>query len=126
MVLLVALAAAVLASLAVGTRAIPPAEVLQILLGNDTGANASVINDLRVPRTLIGLVAGAALGVSGALIQAVTRNPLADPGILGVNAGAAFAMAIGTGLAGVTGSFGTLALAYAGAFGASVLVYAIG
>lgn len=125
-VLLVALAAAVLASLAVGTRAIPPAEVLQILLGNDTGANASVINDLRVPRTLIGLVAGAALGVSGALIQAVTRNPLADPGILGVNAGAAFAMAIGTGLAGVTGSFGTLALAYAGAFGASVLVYAIG
>jgi iron complex transport system permease protein len=124
--LLVALAAAVLAGLAVGARAIPPAEVLQILLGNDTGANAAVIHDLRVPRTLIALVAGAALGVSGALIQAVTRNPLADPGILGVNAGAAFALAIGTGLAGVTGSLGTLGLAYAGAFGASVLVYAIG
>jgi len=116
----------VIASLAVGARAIPPLEVVQILLGADTGQNAMVIHDLRIPRTLIALVAGAALGVSGALIQAVTRNPLADPGILGVNAGAAFALAMGTGLGGVTGSLGTLGLAYAGAFGASVLVYAIG
>ncbi len=115
-----------IASLAVGARAIPPLEVVQILLGADTGQNAMVIHDLRIPRTLIALVAGAALGVSGALIQAVTRNPLADPGILGVNAGAAFALAMGTGLGGVTGSLGTLGLAYAGAFGASVLVYAIG
>lgn len=124
--LLAALGVAVIASLAVGARAIPPLEVVQILLGADTGQNAMVIHDLRIPRTLIALVAGAALGVSGALIQAVTRNPLADPGILGVNAGAAFALAIGTGLGGVTGSLGTLGLAYAGAFGASVLVYAIG
>lgn len=124
--LLAALGVAVIASLAVGARAIPPLEVVQILLGADTGQNAMVIHDLRIPRTLIALVAGAALGVSGALIQAVTRNPLADPGILGVNAGAAFALAMGTGLGGVTGSLGTLGLAYAGAFGASVLVYAIG
>ena len=125
-ILLVALVVAVIASLAVGARAIPPLEVVQILLGADTGQNTVVINELRIPRTLIGIVAGIALGVAGALIQAVTRNPLADPGILGVNAGAAFALAIGTGLAGVGGALGTLLLAYTGAFMASVLVYAIG
>ncbi|MFT4228604.1 FecCD family ABC transporter permease [Micropruina sp.] len=124
--LLVVLGLAVIASLAVGARAIPPLEVLQILLGQNTGQNAVVVTDLRMPRTLIAIVAGAALGVAGALIQAVTRNPLADPGILGVNAGAAFALAMGTGLAGVSGPFGTLTLAFVGAFGASVLVYLIG
>jgi len=125
-ILLAALMLAVIASLAVGARAIPPLEVVQILFGSDTGQNAVVINELRIPRTLIGIVAGVALGVAGALIQAVTRNPLADPGILGVNAGAAFALAVGTGLAGVSGALGTLLLAYTGAFTASVLVYAIG
>lgn len=124
--LLVALGLATVAGLAVGARSIPPLEVLQILLGSDTGPNAVVINELRFPRTVIAIVAGAALGVAGALIQAVTRNPLADPGILGVNSGAAFAMAVGTGLLGVSGAVGTLTLAYVGAFGASLLVYAIG
>ena len=119
-------AGATIASLASGARSIPPLEVLQILLGNDTGQNAVVVTQLRVPRTLIAIVAGAALGVAGALIQAVTRNPLADPGILGVNAGAAFALAMGTGLLGVSGALGTLTLAYFGAFAASLLVYAIG
>ena len=124
--LLAALGVATIASLAIGARSIPPLEVLQILLGNDTGQGAVVVTQLRVPRTLIAIVAGAALGVAGALIQAVTRNPLADPGILGVNAGAAFALAIGTGLLGVSGALGTLTLAYLGAFAASLLVYAIG
>ena len=78
----------VLASLAIGARAIPPAEVVQILLGQNTGQNAVVITELRMPRTLIAIVAGAALGVAGALIQAVTRNPLADPYLFGVSAGA--------------------------------------
>ncbi len=124
--LLAVLAVAIIAGLAVGARAIPPLDVLQILFGTGTGQDAMVIRNLRVPRTLIGIVAGAALGVAGALIQAVTRNPLADPGILGVNAGAAFALAIGTGLGGVSGALGTLGLAYLGAFVASLLVYAIG
>lgn len=125
--LLVALGIAVIASLAIGARGIPPLEVLQVLFGADTTSqNALVILDQRIPRTLIGLVAGAALGVAGGLIQAVTRNPLADPGILGVNAGAAFALALGTGLVGVRGPLGTLLLAFAGAFVASVLVYLIG
>ena len=124
--LLVALSVAIIASLAVGARPIPPLEVVRTLLGGETGQNAMVIHQLRIPRTLIAIVAGAALGVAGALIQAVTRNPLADPGILGVNAGAAFALALGTGLAGVSGALGTLGLAYLGAFTASVVVYAIG
>jgi ABC-type Fe3+-siderophore transport system permease subunit len=124
--LLVALGVGVIASLAIGARSIPPLEVLQILLGDDTGQNAIVVSQLRAPRTWIAVVAGAALGVAGALIQAVTRNPLADPGILGVNAGAAFALAMGTGLLGVSGALGTLTLAYLGAFAASLLVYAIG
>lgn len=123
---LVLLGGAVVASFAVGARSIPPLEVLQILLGHDTGQNATVVLQLRVPRTLIGLVVGAALGVAGALIQAVTRNPLADPGILGVNSGAAFALAVGTGLGLAAGPLATLSLAFAGAFAASLVVYAIG
>lgn len=125
-VVLVLLVGAVLASIAVGARSIPPLEVLQILTGQDTGQNAVVVLQLRVPRTLIGLVVGAALGVAGALIQAVTRNPLADPGILGVNSGAAFALAVGTGLGLAAGPLATLSLAFVGAFAASLLVYAIG
>ncbi len=124
--LLTVLGVAVIASLAIGARAIPPLEVLQILLGHDNGQNTVVVYQLRLPRTLIAIVAGTSLGVAGALIQSVTRNPLADPGILGVNAGAAFALAMGTGLVGISGALGTLTLAYLGAFVASVLVYAIG
>lgn len=124
--LLAALAIAVFLSLAIGARAIPLSEVMEALRGDASGQTSLVVNGLRVPRTLIGLVAGASLGVAGTLIQAVTRNPLADPGILGVNAGAAFALAVGTGVAGVSGAMGTLGLAYLGAFLATVLVYAIG
>lgn len=126
LVLLAVLTLSAIAGLTLGARQVPPLEVLQILLGDHTGPNAVVVAELRVPRTLIAVVAGMALGVSGGLIQAVTRNPLADPGILGVNAGAAFALALGTGLLGVQGAMGTLGLAYAGAFAASLLVYAIG
>ncbi|RII96236.1 Fe(3+)-siderophore ABC transporter permease, partial [Clavibacter michiganensis subsp. insidiosus] len=81
---------------------------------------------LRVPRTLVGLAAGLALGVAGALIQAVTRNPLADPGILGVTAGSAFAVAVATGVLGVTAVSGYLWFAFAGALAAAVVVYVVG
>ena len=66
-----------------------------------------MVRDMRLPRTALGLVAGAALGVAGALIQAMTRNPLADPGILGVNAGAAFLVALAVGTFGVTALWDT-------------------
>ena len=91
-----------LASLAIGARAIDPLTIVDVLLGSTTGrsttglgapeVDAIVIVELRIPRTLIGLAAGAALGLAGAVMQGVTRNPIADPGLLGVNAGASFAV----------------------------------
>src|SRR5688572_11764442 len=77
----------VLLSLAVGTRSIPLGTVADALTGGGaTSDDALVVRDLRLPRTILGLGVGAALGLAGALMQALTRNPLADPGLLGVNA----------------------------------------
>lgn len=123
----VALALVCLAGLAIGARAIPPADVLAVLTGRTpAGSDATVVLGLRLPRTVVGVLAGVGLGVAGALVQAVTRNPLADPGILGTNSGAAFALAMGAGFAGVAGPFGQLALAFGGALAATLLVYAVG
>ena len=85
-----------------------------------------VVVDLRGPRTVIGLVAGAALGVAGTLMQGVTRNPLADPGILGVNAGASLLVVVAIAVFGVSSASGYVWFAFAGAALATVLVYAIG
>jgi len=79
----------------------------------------------RWDRTLLGLAAGAALGLSGALLQGLTRNPLADPGILGINAGASFAMVLGMSVFGVSDLQGYVWYAFAGAAAAMVLVHAI-
>lgn len=124
--LTVALLLAVTAGLAVGAANIPLSDVSAALRGDGSEQTTLVVRDLRLPRTLIGLTAGLALGVAGALVQAVTRNPLADPGILGLNAGAAFAVAVGTGVVGLSGSLDTLGLAFFGALLATVVVYAIG
>lgn len=123
--MLAALVAASAVSLAVGKGFIPVADVLAGIAdpGHDAGA---VMWSLRIPRTVMGLVAGAALGACGALIQALTRNPLADPGILGVNAGAAFAITLAIAFAGLASPWGYVWFAIAGAFGATVAVYAIG
>ena len=120
-----AVAAAVLLSLAVGTRPVPPSAVLDALLHGGSSPDALVVRSLRLPRTEIGLTAGAALGVAGAALQAVTRNPLADPGILGLSQGAAagVVLAIATGLA--SGFGGYVWYAFAGAVLAACLVYGI-
>ncbi len=127
--LLVALAALVLAvllSIMIGANPLPIAQVLQALSGPD-GSDASIIVwTLRVPRTIVGILVGASFGVAGALIQALTRNPLADTGILGVNAGAGFAVTIGVGLFGLTGITGYVWFAFIGAAAATVVVYVIG
>lgn len=99
------LAAICLLSIAVGTKYIPLTEVWNGLFAYDDSNNAVIIRELRVPRTVLGLIVGIALGISGALIQAMTRNPLADPGILGVNAGAAFFVTLAVGLLGFAGIF---------------------
>jgi iron complex transport system permease protein len=120
------LAIAVLASLAVGAKSIPPAAVWDALW-SPTGTNDDiVVRSLRIPRTLLGVLVGVALGVAGALMQGHTRNPLADPGLLGVNAGAAFAVVVGIYALGVTSLFGYVWFAFAGAFVASVLVFLLG
>lgn len=120
------LAALCLASVAVGTEYIPLGSVWHGLFYSDGSTDSVIVRELRLPRTVLGLVVGSALGVAGALIQAMTRNPLADPGILGVNAGAAFFVAIAVGVLGFTGIDSYIWFAFAGAVLAAVAVYALG
>ena len=122
----VGLIVAVTLSVVVGANPMAPGTVLDTLLGGGTAESRFVVWDQRIPRTAAGLVVGAALGVAGALMQAFTRNPLADPGILGVNAGAAFVVAVGIAFFGVTSPLGYVWLACAGALVLTVAVYAIG
>jgi iron complex transport system permease protein len=119
------LGVAALLSLAVGARAIPLGDVTDALLHGGGSRDAAIVNSLRVPRTLLGIVVGAALGIAGALMQALTRNPLADPGLLGVNAGAAAAVVIALSL-GLAGAASSVWFAFAGAALAAVAVYTIG
>ena len=85
----------VVASIVIGTRTIALSALVDMVNGVDIdAADAAVIQDLRIPRTILGIVVGAALGTAGTLIQGHTRNPLADPGIFGINAGAAFAVVV--------------------------------
>lgn len=120
------LLAVVAASLLVGAKDLAPRTVLDALLDYDGSPAHVVVVDLRLPRTVVGLLVGAGLGVAGALIQALTRNPLADPGVLGVNAGAGFAVVFGVAVFGVTSIQGYIWFAFLGAVVATVAVYAIG
>lgn len=114
------------ASLFVGSGNIPVGEVWRLLLEGDDSSNSLIVRDFRVPRTLLAIVVGAALGISGAIIQALTRNPLADPGILGVNAGAYTAVVFAAAWFGSSLTGAHLAFSLVGAFVASVIVYAVG
>lgn len=117
----------VAASLAFGVRAMDPMQVLRALLAPDAAdPDQFVVLTLRVPRTVIGLAAGIALGLAGTLIQGVTRNPIADPGLLGINAGASLAVVLGIALLGLTDPLGYIWLAFAGAALAAVVVFSIG
>ncbi len=122
-----ALAGAALLSLAVGARAIPFGTVLHALVSPDPNATVDlIVTESRIPRTIIGLLAGAAFGLAGAVIQGVTRNPLADPGILGVNAGAGLFIVIAISFFGITGLTGYVWFGFLGAAITSFVVYAIG
>ncbi|MFC4950492.1 FecCD family ABC transporter permease [Pseudonocardia sp. GCM10023141] len=127
--LLVAIAVLVLlclVGLAVGAKYIPIGVVWHALWRDDGSDDAFLVLDGRVPRTLLGLGVGAALGLAGALMQALTRNPLADPGLLGVDIGASAAVVVAIGVLGVTAPAGYVWFAFAGAGGAAVLVYLLG
>lgn len=127
LVVLVALLAVLcVASLAIGSKPLGVGTVWHVLWYPD-GTQASVIvHDLRIPRTLLGILVGVALGMSGTLMQGHTRNPLADPGLLGVTAGAALAVVAAIKFLGVDSPLGYIWFAMLGAVLASVVVYAIG
>ncbi|MDX2358080.1 FecCD family ABC transporter permease [Dietzia sp. PP-33] len=126
-VLLAVLAVAVLVSVAVGSKDIPLPTVLEAFRDYDVGLNEHfIVWEMRLPRTLTGVAVGSGLAVAGALIQALTRNPLADPGILGVNAGAAFFVALGVAVLGVASVSGYVWFAFFGALVVTVGVYLIG
>ena len=122
----VLLAACVLASLFIGSSRIPADQVVHYLLHPDASNVSYNINVLRVQRTIIGVLVGVALAVAGAIMQAVTRNPLAEPGLLGVNAGASLGIVLGTAVLGLLPVPGQLLLAAGGALAATVLVQVIG
>jgi iron complex transport system permease protein len=115
-----------LASVAVGARAIPLDAVWHALVAPAGTEDDVVVLQLRVPRTLFGLLVGAALGVAGALIQGHTRNPLADPGLLGVNAGAGLFVVLAIYWLGITSPLGYVWFALAGALVAAVVVFLAG
>lgn len=116
-----------LLSVALGALSIPLGQVAGALSGHPPDRLVdNVIWSVRVPRTLTGLCTGAALGLSGALMQALTRNPLADPGILGVSAGASFAIVLAVAVFGVASLYGYVWFAFGGALVASVLVFLLG
>ncbi|MCJ8140123.1 FecCD family ABC transporter permease [Falsirhodobacter halotolerans] len=114
-----------LLSIRIGTRAVSLGDVFAALQGQvDSIGQAAVAT--RLPRTLLAVLAGAALGLSGAVMQGVTRNPLAEPGLLGVNTGASLAIAIGVAWFGIVSAQAFVWTAILGAGATAVFVYAIG
>lgn len=123
---LVVLALVSIASLFIGSGGFAPDVVWRALTQGGTDTTSVLITDFRVPRMLLGIAVGAALGVAGAVMQAVTRNPLADPGILGVNSGAYFAVVTSVALLGVADLTNYIWWSFLGAGVAAVAVYLIG
>ena len=119
------LAAAMLASVVLGSRDVSWSDVWAAVGGADGTLEQAAVAK-RIPRTLLAVVIGAALGVSGCAMQGVTRNPLADPGILGVNMGASLAVVGAVAFFGLVSPTGYVWVAMAGAAVSAVFVYAVG
>lgn len=113
-------------SLAVGSKHIELSVVIEALLQPNDSADHAIIRDSRLPRAILGVLAGSALGIAGALVQSMTRNALAEPGILGVNAGASLAIVIAVGTFGVNGFNSYVWFAFGGAVLATGAVYLVG
>jgi len=121
-----AAAAAIGAALLVGSVRVTPSEAISALGGSGDPSAVTIVRDLRLPRALLGLLVGGALALSGAALQALLGNPLADPYLLGVSGGAAcgtlLAVVLGAGAGGLLGSFALPLASLAGALGAVLLV----
>lgn len=113
------------ASLAIGTRGVSLSDIAAAITGHDETIGEAVVA-MRIPRTALAVLAGAALGLSGALMQGITRNPLADPGIFGVNTGAALAVVIGVAWFNISSSNAYIWTAILGAGATAVFVYLVG
>ena len=122
----VVLAGTCLLSLAVGTENVSLATVWGAVTDYGDTGNQWIVHDLRIPRTLLGIVVGIALGLSGALIQGVSRNPLADAQILGINSGAGLVVVAAIAFLGLRSVWSYVWFAFAGALVAMVFVYLIG
>ncbi|MFE9315087.1 FecCD family ABC transporter permease [Streptomyces albidoflavus] len=122
---LLVLAAVMVASLAYGSRDVPWADV-QAAIGGADGTLGEAAAAKRIPRTLLAVVTGAALALSGAVMQGVTRNPLADPGILGVNTGASLAVVSGVAFFGLASPTSYIWVAIVGAAASALFVYTVG
>lgn len=124
-ILILVLAGMVLLSLAVGARNVGPGTVLSALFAFDPSNGDHAVVGSRLVRTVAGLLVGLALGLAGTSMQGVARNPLADPGILGINAGAALAVVAGIFFFGAASVSNYLWFAFAGSAVAAVVVYAV-
>ncbi|WP_337182698.1 iron ABC transporter permease [Shinella sp.] len=124
-VLCLVVAAVAVWSVTLGASHTTMRDVLAAIFAFDGSREHVVVTTLRLPRVLAGVLAGAALAVAGAIMQAVTNNPLASPGLLGVNAGAAFAVVVAMSLLGVASSGTHIWFAFGGAGAAAVIVYAL-
>ncbi|MEW2546353.1 iron chelate uptake ABC transporter family permease subunit [Streptomyces sp. NPDC047002] len=125
-VALALLAAVCVLSVAVGAKSMPIGDVWHGLFSSTGTRNDVIVSQVRVPRTVIGLLAGAALGLAGAVMQALTRNPLAEPGLLGVNAGASASVVSAISFLGVSSFTGYVWFAFLGAAVVSAAVYVLG
>ncbi|WP_420710116.1 FecCD family ABC transporter permease [Rhizobium sp. 'Codium 1'] len=112
-------------SLMIGTRDVPVADVLAAIAGDISTLDRAAVAT-RIPRTILAVMAGAALGLAGAVMQGVTRNPLADPGILGINIGASLAIVVGVAWFGMSSALTFIWVAITGAAATAIFVYVIG
>lgn len=119
------LAVCCLLSIVVGTKNLSPATIWDAFAHYSGTSDQSIVRDLRVPRTVLAILVGAALGICGAVIQALTRNPLADTQILGINAGAGLFVVVAIGLLGLSSITAYVWFAFAGVVVAMLLVYAL-
>jgi iron complex transport system permease protein len=109
-------------SLLIGTQSVAPSDIIAALLANPVNEQVSGIVDSRIDRTLIGLVVGGAVGICGVVLQGLTRNPLAEPGILGINSGAALAVVLGIKLFALSSVGGYVWFALLGAVVTAIVV----
>ena len=115
----------VIFSISLGAKSIAFSKVADVLLGNDPDSLEAAIILQRIPRSVFGILAGGALGISGALMQSITRNPIADPSILGVNTGASLFVVVGIAFFNITVAYQYIWLAIIGAGVTAVFVYSV-